>query len=268
MKKKILIALPAFNEGANISRVLASLANYSLDVLVVDDGSTDNTKNLVSNYDIQVVQHSQNLGLSAVYKTFIQYGIKHRYTHIITLDSDGQHDAKLISVFVDSIDKSQIIIGNRFSELDLIPVEKISSNFFASLLTQSVYHIFLPDISCGFRAFSLDYLNSIPIHASSYGVIYQMVFESLKRNIRPHYIPMRANYDNQYLRTNSDEIISLLEQIQRFNHQQNYEGVIQKVISGKSFIIELSGKRFNFEPIDQKAYVISTEIMKIRSYYI
>ena len=267
MKKKILIALPALNEALNLPKVLASIAHYPMDVLLVDDGSIDDTNKVAAQFNIQVIQHNQNLGLSEVYKSFIQYGVEHHYTHIITLDSDGQHDSLLIPDFVDSIDKSQIIIGNRFSDLHSIPDEKLSSNFFASLLTQSIYGIFLPDISCGFRAFNLDYLKTMPVQASSYGVIFQMVFETIRRNIRPHYIPMKANYNNQLLKTNSAEILSLLEQAQRFNQRKNYDGIIQKVKIQDSFSIELSEIRFNFTPIDRNAYVISTDISKAPQYY-
>ncbi len=147
--KKILIAIPAYNESDSIENVLKSVVKYSYDVLLVDDGSTDDTVEIASKYDISIIQHPHNKGVSRVYASFIEYASQNSYTHIITLDSDGQHDASHIPDFVIGLDVSDVLMGNRFSNSSLVPSEKLSSTFFASFVIKSLYGKFVPDISCG-----------------------------------------------------------------------------------------------------------------------
>lgn len=267
MTKKILLALPAFNEEKNISTLLKSTLEHNLDVLLVDDGSTDNTVAIASEFRIKIISHNKNQGLSEVYKTFITYAVSQNYTHIITFDSDGQHDPSFIGKFVKMLETNDVVLGNRFFKPESIPQEKLSSNYFASKLAESVFGEFLPDISCGFRAFKVDFLKSVVVESNEFEIIYQVVFGCLKRNIKPAYIQMKPNYYGQPMETKISEILSLLNQIFIYSENISFSDLSNNIALSLSFDVEIMNVNFNFNLSGKLAYVINTDRNNALMYY-
>jgi len=113
-----LIVVPAFNEAESINEVLTKIRKmYSndFDVLVIDDGSEDNTAEIVRSNGITAVSHNKNLGVVAAIQTGRAYALKHRYSFMIMVDADGQHDPLYIRRVVDPIIKGEadFVIGSR-----------------------------------------------------------------------------------------------------------------------------------------------------------
>ncbi len=114
---KVLIIIPAYNEGENIERVVTTIKEKcpQYDYLVVNDGSRDNTEEICKKNGYHFVSHPINLGLAAGVQTGMLFAYKNGYDAAIQLDGDGQHDPDYIVDMVAEIEKGyNIVIGSRF----------------------------------------------------------------------------------------------------------------------------------------------------------
>ncbi|MFO7796120.1 MAG: glycosyltransferase family 2 protein [Promethearchaeati archaeon] len=182
---KIALVLPAFNEEKNIGYVLSKISPFyseNMDIIVVDDGSSDKTVKVAKNYDTLILYHQENKGNGAATITGLNFCKNKGYDLAIILDADGQHDPNFIPLFINTIlnDKADFVIGNRFNYFyDMNPIKKICSK----LLT--VFYFFLygkkiSDPSNGYRALSKKILqeNSFQSH---YSITQEMLFKVLPK---------------------------------------------------------------------------------------
>lgn len=126
-EKELLIIIPAYNEEKNIGALLEQLAKPEIsslaDVLVVDDASTDDTRDIVKEYGLPVVCHVYNLGYGSGLQSGYKYAVRKGYRYVIQMDADGQHDACNIPVLYKALttgdeegNTPDIVIGSRFME--------------------------------------------------------------------------------------------------------------------------------------------------------
>ncbi len=110
------IVVPAYNEGGAIGATLRGLADRLPRVVVVDDGSTDETARIAGAFGATVVRHAVNLGQGAALQTGIDYAFLQGATHVCTFDADGQHDAATIDVMLAALEDSgaDVALGSRF----------------------------------------------------------------------------------------------------------------------------------------------------------
>ncbi|HEY8515171.1 MAG TPA: glycosyltransferase family 2 protein [Candidatus Binatia bacterium] len=115
-----LLIIPAFNEqrsiGAVIDRVRAT--GLELDVLVINDGSRDDTAEIARRHGATVVSHPFNLGYGAALQTGYKYAIRNGYRHLVQMDADGQHDPAYIPSLLEPVraGEADVVIGSRFIE--------------------------------------------------------------------------------------------------------------------------------------------------------
>ena len=110
-----LIALPAFNEKKEIGVIISQIKKYDLDILVIDDGSTDGTQEELSNIEyINTIVHEKNLGYGQTIIDAFKYGISNGYESIITMDCDGQHIPDEVQIFLTQISNYDIVSGSRY----------------------------------------------------------------------------------------------------------------------------------------------------------
>nr|WP_307990865.1 glycosyltransferase family 2 protein [uncultured Niameybacter sp.] len=116
----LLIIIPAYNEEANIERVIEELKRDipKTDILVVNDSSKDNTLNIVKKLDVEVITTPFNLGYAGVIQIGFKYAAMKGYKYVAQFDGDGQHVAKELDKLYKGIQKSKvdIVIGSRFKE--------------------------------------------------------------------------------------------------------------------------------------------------------
>lgn len=267
MEKKVLIAIPAYNEADNIEHVLSSLTDYGDNILVIDDGSVDNTPVTIKKMGVNVVSHKKNLGLSAAYRTMFNYADKHNYTHMVTFDADGQHETSHLPEFIESLNSFDFVAGNRFHSVDGIPDCKLASNFFAVLLTKKIFGTTVPDVACGFRAMKLDDATKY-IHSLHYGVIYEMLFKQLHRNENVGTVDIPVKYDlSARLATSTNEIFGLIGEIIRYSSLPELKQISYDLFMGNDFGIDLFGYSFKGECIDHSNYRFATDIEKAKQFY-
>ncbi len=135
-KKLISIVSPAYNEEKYSGQVIKNCAPYQLDMIVVDDGSEDQTAAIVKQlqssekYRLIFLKHPKNKGKGAALNTGFQYAVKKGYLGVITLDADNQHDTKEIKKFLQMIEeeKPDLIIGSRFQNHQGMPFIRLATN--------------------------------------------------------------------------------------------------------------------------------------------
>lgn len=144
MNEDALIIVPAFNEASMIEETLAELKNFANKIVVVDDGSQDDTSNRAKKAGVILLRHSANLGYGAALKTGFSYALRYeKEPFLVTFDADGQHDARFISSLLEPLRKNQAdyVIGSRFlgKSLSSVPLpRKIGSRIFGFCTTALV----------------------------------------------------------------------------------------------------------------------------------
>src|SRR5215471_16493047 len=115
--KRVLIVIPAWNEAGSIGEVITELGGElpGVDVLVVDDGSTDQTAAIATAAGATVARLPFNLGVGGAMRLGYRYGYEHGYDVVIQLDADGQHDPRYVPKLVDALDEADLVIGARFA---------------------------------------------------------------------------------------------------------------------------------------------------------
>ncbi len=125
-RKDVLLVMPAYNEEKNIGEILKTLKSSELskivDILVIDDGSADNTSMVVREYGVHVMRQPFNMGYGAALQTGYKFAVNHDYKYLLQMDSDGQHDVCNLKCLLDKLGyfeknasgKPDIVIGSRF----------------------------------------------------------------------------------------------------------------------------------------------------------
>jgi len=158
---RALAVVPAYNEVSTLGRVIASLREHApeLDILVIDDGSTDDTGRVAEASGVRVLKHPFNLGIGGAVQSGFQFALEHRYDYMIQVDADGQHDPSEIPTLAAEMrahPDMDVICGSRFLK-DLQYVGPISRragiHVFAFILSRLVGQR-VTDPTSGFRLYN------------------------------------------------------------------------------------------------------------------
>ena len=147
-KKDCCIVIPAFNEGINISKNIENLLKSEIDIIIVDDGSTDDTSSKIINHNIIVITHPSNLGYDKAIETGFKKALELNYKYVITFDADGQHDYRDIDIFYNKLKEgNKLVIGKRMN------FQRFGEYVFA-LYSKKIYKI--SDPLCGFKGYDIE----------------------------------------------------------------------------------------------------------------
>lgn len=198
---KLLIILPAFNEGEKIGEVLKGLPNKikgatEIEKLVIDDGSEDSTSIVALSNKAKVLRHIINRGLGGGIGTGFEYARVKGSDIVVTFDSDGQHRSQdiepLIKPIVDG--KVDVVIGSRFLKVAEVPFDRIVINFLSNIATFVLFGIWTSDSQSGLRAFNKKAISKIDIKTQKMEVSSE-IFKEIKRNdLKFAEIPIKAIY--------------------------------------------------------------------------
>jgi glycosyltransferase involved in cell wall biosynthesis len=170
----IMAIIPAYNESQNIKRITAETSKYVNMVIVVDDGSHDNTAELAISVNAKVVRNRQNMGKGTALKRGVVECLKYNPDIIITLDADGQHDPAEIPKLIEPIKngKADIVIGSRYEKsISEIPMIRGFGLSFINIISRSLMKSTIKDSQSGFRAYAKSVLSMLSSYSSTgYGV--------------------------------------------------------------------------------------------------
>jgi len=202
--RRCLTALPVYNEARHIPDVLAEVRRYSSDVLVVDDGSTDDTpKVLASQGNLLVVTHERNLGYGAALRTAFNFAIQNAYDVLVTIDCDGQHQPRLIpelaaAIFPPGEPPVDIVSGSRYLQRfdgnSVPPEERRRINAAITQLVNDRLGLDLSDGFCGFKAYRVEALKKFKITELGYAMPLQLWVQAAAFGLRIVEFPVPLVY--------------------------------------------------------------------------
>jgi glycosyltransferase involved in cell wall biosynthesis len=204
VSRRILTALPVFNEEQHILGILDEVRQYADDILVVDDGSSDRTPELLARQtDLQIVTHEINHGYGAALKSAFYYGIKQGYDVLVTIDCDGQHEPKLIpemaaAVFPERGEPVDLVSGSRylqtFSGDSIPPEDRRRINMQITEIINERLGLNLTDTFCGFKAYRVESLNVFDITELGYAMPLQHWVQAVAAGLRIVEFPVPLIY--------------------------------------------------------------------------
>ncbi len=199
---KVLVVIPAYNEEKNILKTVNNIMNtkikgVTLDYVVINDCSRDNTKQVLIDNKINFIDLPFNLGIGGAVQTGYKYAYYNNYDIAIQFDGDGQHDAAYLKDLIDEIKKgNDIVIGSRFvSELSTFKstkLRRIGINFL-SWLIEFVTGKKIYDPTSGFRAINK---NIIKLFSNNYPIDYpepDTIVTVIKKGYNVSEIPVKMN---------------------------------------------------------------------------
>lgn len=225
-----LIALPAFNEKEDIGFIISQIKKYDLDILVVDDGSTDGTQEQLSKIDnISTIVHKENLGYGRTIIDAFKYGISNGYDSIITMDCDGQHIPDEVQIFLTQISNYDIVSGSRYLIEDnkhnpKIPPDRYAINMEITRILNKITKLDLTDSFCGFKAYKVNALKKMRLAENGYGMPLQLWMQAWKLGLDIKEMPVKLIYNNTTKRFNGE----LDNPDIRLSY---YKGIIEKEMS-------------------------------------
>ena len=166
---RICVIVPTYNNGGTLTTVVNDIRNYIKDIIIVNDGSTNNTlETLHSLEDITIVTHNVNKGKGAALVSGFRKAKTLGYTHALTIDADGQHFASDIPRFLDDYENKGLIIGYRNLTEENMPGQNTFANKFSDFWFKLQTLIDLPDTQSGFRLYPLNSLCGLTFITSRY----------------------------------------------------------------------------------------------------
>jgi dolichol-phosphate mannosyltransferase len=200
---RVLIAIPVFNEHKYVGRVLGKVLKFNRDVLVVDDGSTDGTGELLSaRRDIRLIRHTANQGYGQSLIDAFRYADDHGFDWVITMDCDEQHEPERIPDFLGAIrtDQWDIISGSRYlrpsTEDDLPPGDRRTVNATITALINETFNLNLTDSFCGFKAHRVSAMRKLELTDTGYAFPMQLWPQAIRAGLRITEIPVRLIYND------------------------------------------------------------------------
>ena len=195
---KIVIGIPAYNEGKNIAGILVELKKLYQNIIVCDDGSNDFTAEIAEQLGAIVIRHDRNLGYGAAIKSIFLKAEKIKADILITFDADGQHRIKDIENVLEPIKENiaDMVIGSRFVDnIQNIPKYRKVGIKAITKLTNIVGGTKITDSQSGFRGYNKKILENIKLTESGMGISTEILIKTQKEGFRILEVPIIILYE-------------------------------------------------------------------------
>lgn len=196
---RICIVIPAYNEEKDITAVVRGLKAHNLDIVVIDDGSRDQTAVLAEKAGAVVLRHRKNEGKGRGLKTGFDYCLSRNYDALITCDGDGQHAAEEVDKFVEKFKNSDaaIVIGNRMHNPQGMPLIRYLTNVFTSKVISLVTGSKIEDSQCGFRLIKVELLKKLLLSTNKYDLESEILLQAARLGYKIESVPISSIYSGQ-----------------------------------------------------------------------
>ena len=200
----ILLGIPVYNEQAHVTKVLAEVRRYAGEVLVIDDGSTDDTPLLLARQPVEVIRHAENRGYGRSMQDMLRWAKFDGYEWLITMDCDEQHEPAAIPRFIAAIarDRCDVISGSRYLRTDewgpgaggSPPRDRRAINATITAELNARLGLSLTDAFCGFKAYRVSACDRLSLDTDGYDFPMQFWVQAAAERLRIEEIPVRLIY--------------------------------------------------------------------------
>jgi glycosyltransferase involved in cell wall biosynthesis len=224
-KKSTYVILPAYNEATRIQPVIEEIAEKGYKMVIVNDGSSDNTLEVVRQSqrkypkNIFIYSHIINRGVGVAMQTGFDAVLKYNPKYIVNMDSDGQHSVDDLDNVLEPLvtGRAQAVIGVR--PLKDMPLSRNIANAIMNLLTRIFYKVDVSDSQTGFRAITLDALKKININARGYLISSEFIREVNDNDIPFEEVPIKTIYTPETQAKGTNAVVALKILLQMIKHQ-------------------------------------------------
>jgi Glycosyltransferases involved in cell wall biogenesis len=195
---RVLGAIPCYNEELAIASLVLKSKKYVDEVVVIDDGSTDDTAQIAQEAGAVVIKHSTNKGYGAALKSCFSYARSSNFDLMIILDGDGQHDPDFIPVFLNRFEENNtdIVIGSRFLNNDkTIPLYRTAGMKVLDTFTKMAGNVTTTDSQCGYRGYNRKAIQSIDIREETMGAGSEILTQAKNLDLHISEVPIKVRYD-------------------------------------------------------------------------
>lgn len=196
---KPCVIIPTYNEAKAIGDLTRQIRAQDLNVIVIDDGSQDNTAKIATENGAVVLRNLNNEGKGASLIRGFHYALNHDFDVIISMDGDGQHLASDIPYFLRlaKYSESGIFIGNRMSRPKSMPWVRLWTNKFMSGLISKIAGQKIADTQCGFRLIKKEVLKRLKLVTSKYETESEVLIKASRLGFRIESVPIRTIYGEE-----------------------------------------------------------------------
>lgn len=196
MTPRYCVIIPTYNNSGTLADVVERALKVCPDVIVVNDGSTDNTQAELCGLDVAVLNHDRNRGKGKALKTGLAYAAEKGFTHAVTIDSDGQHFPEDIPAMIEASQQhpDDIIVGCRNLTTENMPRQNTFANRFSNFWFRLQTARRLDDTQSGFRIYPLDSLYGMGLITSRYEAELELLVFAAWHGVDVQGVPVHVWY--------------------------------------------------------------------------
>ena len=198
----ICAVIPAYNEEKAIADVVGRTLAHVGTVLVVDDGSEDQTGDLAKGAGARIITNNPNLGKGASLRLGLDWAADNGFEAAITLDADGQHLPEEIPRFIEAAPNADLVIGNRMAEQGSMPYVRWQTNRFTSWVVSRLAHVRVADSQVGFRLLKTAGWKQLEIMTNNYDFESEMLVSAGRKGLRIVSVPVSTVYGEEESKIN------------------------------------------------------------------
>jgi UDP-N-acetylglucosamine---dolichyl-phosphate N-acetylglucosaminyltransferase len=192
-----VIVIPAFNEEKHIKAILKKTKTFCKNIIVVDDGSSDNTYNTALTEDVIVLRLPVNMGKGVALKTGCDFALKLNANKIVVMDADGQHNPCQIPKFLKELDEVDIVFGYRVLGQSMPYILRLGNNFINNVVN-ILFKVKLKDTQSGFRSFTSKAYKKVRWQSQDYSMESEMIANVGIKKLNYSEIPIQTIYNDRY----------------------------------------------------------------------
>jgi glycosyltransferase involved in cell wall biosynthesis len=198
-RETVFAIIPAYGEAKFIGDVVSRVLQHVRTVLVIDDGSPDDTASVAEAAGAAVIRHSTNRGKGAAIKSGLERATTAGAPFFLFLDGDGQHDPDDVPAFFDAMNETgaDLVVGNRMTDLGAMPVVRRLTNKFMSWQIGAICRVPVPDSQCGFRLVRRELLPVLNAPSDRFEFETESLILAARHGFRIRCVPIRTIYANQ-----------------------------------------------------------------------
>jgi glycosyltransferase involved in cell wall biosynthesis len=194
---KTCVIIPTYNNASTLARVIEEVIVFSKHVIVVNDGSTDNTIAIVQRFPVvQLISYEKNTGKGWALRQAFSYAYKKGYQYVITIDSDGQHFASDLPAFIEKLETlpGSLIIGARNMDQSSVPGGSSFGHKFSNFWFRAETGIRCPDTQSGYRLYPLEPISKMKFFTKKFEFEIEVLVRLAWKGITIESVPVTVHY--------------------------------------------------------------------------